>query len=489
MAHIVEEINTPMSAEDFLEQFRIINGDEAALQAHRDWEKIDAKWKDLIKNRASRSEIMKAATGVRTAREYKDILHDEVARRALALAKSYNALEDYDADILGDATSIGDVQELSREWHDLRRKGVGGSSLSEAIGFHWKSMPGRPVWMDDHEMDEHWANMAVEKSTPPAEPEPITSGVLYRGHVWEPALLGYYIAVTDARVGVSKATWQGHRDIQVVNVDGIILDDDGNPEGIAECKTSSREWTWDNGVPVHYRAQVLWYLDATGLDYADVIVRFDSGKIDIHRIKAGETVDGSNQSLPVTGYLRDINRRWKKLLRSMKDTTSLWWDYPEKLVKERQGLDSADIFTFDEGFITDIHDILDSSVTVKITVLRPYERMDTSYDIPYHLSTSTGVDSPIAGVSPSYYPTSPGYSPDSGMSMDEVDDEISDVEWVVAVDEDTYNMLVYLYGDDGIIHASALRRMVEELPGTPDFSTVEETVEWMNNVAYMEENQ
>lgn len=471
---------TTMTHEDFLTAFEKINNNQDAIDAHRHWEEIDAEWKSLIKKRAPKHEIMAAATGVRTARSYKDLLLDEVARNVCSLSESSGFLIDYNKNTLGRATQIGEVQELSREWHDLRRQGVGGSSLSEAIGFHWKSRPGYPVWMDEDEMDEHWASMAVEKSTPAANPEQITSGVLYRGHVWEPALLCYYSAVTGKTLGVSKATWRGHRDIQVINVDGIIMNDDGVPEGIAECKTSSREWTWENGVPVHYRAQVLWYLDSTGLDYADVIVRFDSGKIDIHRINAGETIDGTSRSKNVVYYLPDITNRWNTLQDMINDPVSLWLDGTEKMSNEI--LQLSDVYDIEDEWVVDKNRIKKSHLTVKIDVLRPYERMDDSYTIPYHVTTSTGVSSDLVGVSPAFYPTGEDYHPQQGMTMDELDDILGESDWIIAVDSETYQVIADLYGDDMVVHASALRRMVTLYPGMKDFSSVEESVEWLDSL-------
>lgn len=469
-----------MTPEEFLERFWEINNSEDAIRAHRDWEDIDAEWKSLIKKRANKHDIMAAATGVRTARAYKDLLLDQVARDVSAIAESSGFLVDYTEKTLGLAEQIGEVQELSREWHDLRRRGVGGSSLSEAIGFHWKSRPGYPVWMDEEEMDEHWAGMAVEKSTPASEPEPITAGVLYRGHVWEPALLCYYVAVTGANVGTSKATWQGHRDIQVINVDGIILDKDNKPIGIAECKTSSREWTWENGVPVNYRAQVLWYLDAAGLEYADVIVRFDSGKIDIHRINAGETIDGTSRSQKVDDYLPAINSRWRYLQKKLDDPVSLWLEGPERMSAEIRAL--SEIYDIEDEWVIEPKSISDSYLVAKIDVLRPYERMDDSYTIPYRVSTSTGITEDITGVSPSYYPTSGEYKPGDGVTLDDLDDILGESEWIIAVDTDTYEFLNGLYNDDSVIHASALRRMVELYPGLKDFSGVEDTLEWVNDL-------
>jgi len=467
-----------VTRDNFIAMQDVLCFDEVILQAHRNWENIDAQWKESLKDDSDRFIVMNLASQVRMTRERKDLIFDRAADLAAEISDELNIIEEYDKSTLGKATQIGDVEELSIDWHNLRREGIGGSSLSELLGFHWKSRPGDPVWMTDQELKEHWKKTAIQKAIEVIEVDNPDHGVLYRGHQWEPSLITRYAIDNNRRVAMSKATWQGHHDFQVVNVDGIILDKKGNPEGLLECKTSSRDWTWQWGVPLHYRAQVLWYLNATGFKYADVIVKFDTGYIETFRIYHDETIDGTHRTDKITSYIPQLERRWNKYIQPIKDNPKLAWSKQGFLYGEEKQLNSVIPHFRVNG---SLDKILDSADLIKVDIVAPYERMSPYYNEVISFETSN-TDGKIFldKVSPSFYPVDEEYIFAELHDRDEtlIEDYV-DGRYVLALDTETYDYLYKGRKWAGIINLSEIRRMIMEKPGYPDFKTLKEADQWI----------
>jgi len=103
------------------------------------------------------------------------------------------------------------------------------------------------------------------------------SGPLYRGHLLEPYII-YKLAdkVRDEgkTIVLTKDTWQNRtHPSMVVNFDGLLSSDGGNSfDTLIECKTSTREEYWKDGIPKDYQFQVNYYLYALGLNKAIVAV-------------------------------------------------------------------------------------------------------------------------------------------------------------------------------------------------------------------------
>ena len=467
-----------VNRDNFIAMQDVLCFDEEIKQAHNNWENIDAEWKESLKDDSSNFRVMNLASKVRLSRERKDLIFDKAAEFASDISEELNIIEEYDEDTLGKATKIGEVEELSIDWHNLRREGIGGSSLSECLGFHWKSRPGDPVWMRKNELIDHWKEMAIQKSTEVIEVDNPDHGVLYRGHQWEPSLITRYAIENKKRVAMSKATWRGDHEFQVINVDGIILDDNGNPEGLLECKTSSREWTWQWGVPLHYRAQVLWYLNATGFKYADVIVKFDSGYIEVFRINHDETIDGTNRTKPVIDYILDLEDKWDTYIQPIKDNPKLAWSKKGYLYENEKQLNSV-VPNFRVS--KKINTILDSADLVKTSIVSPYERMPKYYDklLSFETSNSNGKIC-LDNVSPSFYPVDEEYI--FAELHDRNNTFIEDFvegKYILAVDNPTYDYLFNVNNWPGIINLSELRRMFLEKPGYPDFKDLREADSWI----------
>lgn len=145
---------------------------------------------------------------------------------------------------LGSATLIGNFENGSPEWHELRKTGIGGSDIAAAVGCSpwtspfalWAKKTGR---IDDSftvgEAAE-WGNR-------------LESVVLDKFEEEHPELIVYR----------NPGTWSNNdRAWQLANPDAIYEGPDGR-FGIIEVKTSRYEDDWVNGVPQYYETQVQWY--------------------------------------------------------------------------------------------------------------------------------------------------------------------------------------------------------------------------------------
>lgn len=458
-----------------------ISRHEDVVRSHETWESYDQQWKDATKYDMSENDVIKYAALTRESMDAKNAVHDAAATLACKIVEESGILIDYDEDVLNQATVIGGVPELSAAWHNLRRGGIGGSTVSKILGFHWKSRNGYPVMMSNDERREMITDIAIEKMTHVTHAHPPTSGVLYRGHMWEPVSLAWLSVTHDIDIAVSKKTWNGVHPLQVINVDGIIVDDNGVPEGIVECKTSSRKWTWQWGVPVHYRAQVLWYLNATGLDYAHVVVRFDSGEFDVYTIYADETVDGTWQTERIDSdeYTDIISDTWESIQHYMSHLPMLWKDSP-RLHAERKSV-HAYVSEDDEGlFVNDaFFDIIDDDnfVIAQVETSAPYERMDESLTVPVSLT----VNGDTVAVSGATYPLYPvDVAEDNSIKPEDIPDSFGDCV-IFAQNTETYDYLKREFPSMDVINISALMRIDACEPGLSDFSSYEDVLEWLDS--------
>ena len=467
---------------DFNEKIEAIVYDEEVLRTHDEWEKVDRAWKserrffNEYETEESFESTTELAAEVRIAEKAKDLAHDRASRRGYSLALESGLIEEWDGEKLGHAVKAGSVEELSPEWHELRRGGIGGSALGKILGYHWMSKCGHIIMMDEEEHREGIATLAGEKVAPKEKVTYENSGVIYRGHQWEPVLLAWYANNHNVRVGISKDTWRGHLPYQVINVDGLILGDDGEPVGILECKTASREWVWDSGVPINYRAQVLWYLDATGFDYADVIVKFDTGRMDCFRIYREETIDGTDETPTIPEIYEKVDKLWEDIQLYIKYPGDIIADIPA-LLEETYTIE--DYYLNDEDFDLDldkINEVLGSNpVYVKSISTLPYKRCEKDF----RLLRGLDIDGEI-------------YRMDADNKMRFFHEPISLIAsatknnpdlkgTVVATDTETYHDLIDLYPSLTIVNATALKRSFTLNPAALPFESVSECRNWMND--------
>ena len=164
---------------------------------------------------------------------------------------------------VGKANLIGKFDPGSREWHDLRREGVGGSEIGVIAGLN--------KWQSAYTL---WAT-----KTGQLEENYTDNDAMFWGRTLEPVILDYFkskhpeffVSPGDGTYANVENPWQH------ANPDGFLVDNAGR-KGILEIKTAMYEEDWRDGVPKTYMAQLQWYLRVFGFDYGYVAVLFHGNK-------------------------------------------------------------------------------------------------------------------------------------------------------------------------------------------------------------------
>lgn len=254
------------------------------------------------------------------ARMHYESEEDRMAARLREAIPSGNANSDHKSMALGDAELLTITEEGSAEWLNARNTGIGGSEILSAMGLKdYVKANGTLSEMSDKDQSYWMADALVKKSHTAAEDEAdrSTTGAAARGHAWEPVLRAQYaLEHPEVDVACGKQTWKGRdgeESYQTLNVDGIIRNPKTHrPEGLLECKNSDVSEKWDDGVPVGYRAQVLSYLDATNLEYADLVARVD-GENRTYRISKNDPVSGVEGTPTFADYKPRVEAAWSTL--------------------------------------------------------------------------------------------------------------------------------------------------------------------------------
>lgn len=148
-------------------------------------------------------------------------------------------------------------------WLAARTRGIGGSDVGSICGVN-KWATARGVYLQK-------TGQYVEGFN---EFDDAAKDRMLFGHLLEPVVADEYARRTGQKVAVSPATLS-HKDHPwaLANVDRFIVDDNGKPIGILECKTSSEygneDW-YEGDVPTSYLYQLMWYLWVTGLEYGAI---------------------------------------------------------------------------------------------------------------------------------------------------------------------------------------------------------------------------
>lgn len=220
----------------------------------------------------------------------------------------------YEDENLGAARKIADTEDGSLEWLQMRQTGIGGSEMLGAMGLRDYVKKDGSISTLSAKAKEQWLEDTTEdkaKTYTEDDVDEENTGAAARGHAWEPALLAHYQSQNpDVNVAVGKQTWKGAHDFQTVNVDGIITDKDGKPVGLVECKNSDKPEKWEDGVPPGYKAQVLDYLDATGLQYCDLVARVDS-EMRTFRINKDDPIDSTGKRFQ--DFVPTIESNWDQI--------------------------------------------------------------------------------------------------------------------------------------------------------------------------------
>ena len=175
------------------------------------------------------------------------------------------------------ANLLVETERLSKEeWLNWRKKGIGGSDVSCLLGINkWKSEI------------ELWLEKTKQTNEPPVENEAMTWGT-----IMEPVIRKHFSEVTGKNVVELKAMLQ-HPEypFMLADVDGITVDDDGNP-AILEIKTASefKHNEWEDDVPTYYQTQIQHYLCVTGIRKAYCAVLIGGNSFKIYEIDADDEV-------------------------------------------------------------------------------------------------------------------------------------------------------------------------------------------------------
>lgn len=153
------------------------------------------------------------------------------------------------------ADLIGTHQANTDAWHGLRATGIGGSDIAAILGLSpWQSR--FSLW--------HQKN-GTASGTP-------TNAAMTWGHRHEDTIARWF-RDTNPGIRVSRTgTWRNReRPWQLANPDRLITG-----KTVLEIKTDRSGDGWGRSgtdeIPVHYRAQVMWYLDCLGWKTAKVAV-------------------------------------------------------------------------------------------------------------------------------------------------------------------------------------------------------------------------
>lgn len=164
--------------------------------------------------------------------------------------------------VLGDAVLQGIHEDGSDAWHDQRAMGIGGSDVASILQVHGAFTSRYMLWLQ---------KMGLVPQDRDDDNE-----FFYWGHKHEPNIAERFReSHPEFDLETRTGSWaHADREWHLANPDGFILKK-GTREviGLLEIKTSKTGWGWENGrVPEKYVAQVRWYLECFGLEWAYIVV-------------------------------------------------------------------------------------------------------------------------------------------------------------------------------------------------------------------------
>lgn len=156
-------------------------------------------------------------------------------------------------------TVLGWFEPGSPDWHTARANGIGGSEIAAVMG------------ISPHESRFSLWHRKKGLIAPVEETD-----VMYWGKIHEPSICAEFSLRNPGWLESSPTYTRADRPWQIANPDRLIYDDNHQLTGIVEAKTSRDAEGWGeegtDEIPVHYRAQCLWYLDVLGIDTCHVAV-------------------------------------------------------------------------------------------------------------------------------------------------------------------------------------------------------------------------
>lgn len=321
----------------FLQALEIRDAQRRCLKSiRRSYEKLrdDAK---LVKSEVKIEEVR---FGARTALEEYErlaILQEYLGRYKAVTARASARLEElliardiadgtavyYTKQTLNEMKALGAFTSGSREWLESRQGGVGGSDVGSILKVDKE-------FGYENSKEVFWSKVNPVSDEQVAE----QSGEDFqsytgRGNAWEESILRSFIERhPELNVARCKTSWYNtKRPFQYANFDGMFLDANGKPEGIVEIKTGSEPSKWGpafagsndseewgpasdgiDGIPLQYRAQVLWYLHAAGLKKGIVVALLDDHEIREYHFTVGAELaeEQASNMLAVENFWKSV---------------------------------------------------------------------------------------------------------------------------------------------------------------------------------------
>lgn len=150
-------------------------------------------------------------------------------------------------------------EDDEKEWLNVRTKGIGGSDIGAICGVSPFSSA-RQIYFNK-----------TGQFQDALKPGAAAQERMRFGHLLEPIVADEFARRTGKKLLEIDATFC-HKDFpwRRANVDRLIVDDDGKPYGILECKTTSEynNDEWEEGeILLSYMYQLNWYLHILDLKY------------------------------------------------------------------------------------------------------------------------------------------------------------------------------------------------------------------------------
>jgi putative phage-type endonuclease len=195
-------------------------------------------------------------------------------------------MELYAPEDFNEAKLLGVFESGTSEWHELRADGLGGSEMGTIMGLN-------PY--------ESAFALYLKKTGQIPTPE-LDSFAVWRGSAYEAPLLDYFAKLHPELELFRTGTYQ-HPELTYLhaNPDALARNRNTGEWVVVEVKTSRSYW--DSGIPLHYEAQVLHYMDILGIKKAHVIgdvgstwyeavMLYDGFRADVQRNRASEFWSG-----------------------------------------------------------------------------------------------------------------------------------------------------------------------------------------------------
>lgn len=246
----------------------------------------------------------------------------EASTESKFYSPKWKTLEDENS--IGNCFLVESFHPNSRKWLESRKNTVGGSDVSALVEYDFVPEDKRTFFI------RNGLERCEQSKTKPLTDEQYSKslhlssggyGALYRGSVWEDRIRDKYAEdYPDETVFNAKGQYMNNdHQWQKANFDGLLArSGEESPSGVLELKTSSVPEKWDNGIPIGYRAQTLYYLHTTGLSWARVRVCINDHEYKDFDLKANDPVVPGSK-ITMDEYVNKRVKPWFESLQKQRD--------------------------------------------------------------------------------------------------------------------------------------------------------------------------